>query len=261
MIRTVPCSDFTCSVYDIGEGPVWLLVHGFPLDHSMWRFQLEDQTATRRTLAPDLRGFGSSGKGDAEPITMERLADDLALLLDQLEVPEPITICGLSMGGYVALAFWRRHRERLTRLVLCDTRAASDDETTRKVREVAARRVLKEGTESLVDAMIPKLFGSRSREESPELVRQVSDSIRRADPRATAAALRGMAMRRDMTSELAQIDLPVTVVVGAEDAITPPSEMEAMAAALPHAEFHCIEGAGHMTPLEAPEAFAQAVGW
>src|SRR5262245_18259333 len=115
----------TLEVTEAGSGPVLLLVHGFPLDHQMWRRQIDTFAMTHRVVAPDLRGFGLSTVTPGI-VTMDRYADDLALLLDAMEIREPITFCGLSMGGYIAWQFVERHRARLAKLILCDTKAAPD---------------------------------------------------------------------------------------------------------------------------------------
>src|SRR5690606_37351033 len=125
----IAISDTQLHVVDRGRGPVVLLVHGFPLDHSMWEEQLADLSSDFRVIAPDLRGFGASGVA-SETLTMSRLANDLAELLDALEVDQRIVYCGLSMGGYIAWPFFERHRARLAKLILCDTRAGSDTAET-----------------------------------------------------------------------------------------------------------------------------------
>ena len=116
---------------DRGAGSPLLLMHGFPLDHSMWADLRLDGDAVFRLIAPDLRGFGNS-PARGETTSMELFADDLAGLLDSLEIDEPSVVCGLSMGGYVALQFWRKHRRRLRALIFCDTRAAADSPRCRR---------------------------------------------------------------------------------------------------------------------------------
>ncbi|HHM12098.1 MAG TPA: alpha/beta fold hydrolase [Planctomycetaceae bacterium] len=255
MLKRIAYAGMNGNVWDAGEGPVTLLVHGFPLDHTMWKYQLEALPSGRRVVAPDLRGFGGSDGETSDPMTMERFADDLAALLDALAIEEPITLCGLSMGGYIALAFWRNHRDRLKQLILCDTRAAADDEATKRTRELTARRALTEGSGFLVDAMLPKLFAPETLQRRRADVESIAEVIRTTRPETIAGALRGMAERRDSTSDLPTIELPVRVIVGEHDVITPPEEMRRMAEAMPHATFHSIPRAGHMAPWEAPESF------
>ena len=177
-MKTIELPDATLHVADVGTGPPLLLVHGFPLDHSMWRHQLETLRSSNRIIAPDLRGFGASS-GATETISMEQLADDLAALLDGLKIIEPITFCGLSMGGYVAWQFWRRHPNRLARLILSDTRAIGDTEEVARGRLDMAERVLAEGSSIIAEAMLPKLFSDRTAHEQIDTIestRQVMES-------------------------------------------------------------------------------------
>lgn len=238
---------------DEGNGPCVLFAHGFPLDHAMWQPQFEALHGTHRVIVPDLRGFGSS---DTTPgvVTMECFADDLAELLDALSIRGPVTFCGLSMGGYIAWQFWRRHPQRVASLVLCDTRAAPDSAEAGQGRLDTAEKVLRQGRIPLVRAMIPKLFSQATRENNPEMIEDVRQMIGRASPEGIAAALRGMAQREDAREYLDQIDRPTLIIVGQEDEISPVEEMTTIAEAIPNAEFAVIPNAGHMAPLENPEA-------
>jgi pimeloyl-ACP methyl ester carboxylesterase len=239
---------------DEGDGVPLLLVHGFPLDHSMWRGQIDVLAKHCRVIAPDLRGFGASGVTEGT-VTMEWFADDLARLLDGLAVSEPVVFCGLSMGGYIAWPFWRKHRDRLRAMVLCDTRAAADTPEAAAARLATADRVLAEGATFLAEIMIPKLFAASTLEKRPELIESVRRVIVANDPRGIAAASRGMAARPDMTDELGRIDCPVLVVVGQFDAISSVEEMRRIAEAIPDARLVVIPRAGHLSPLEQPEEF------
>lgn len=247
------------AVYEQGSGPPIVLVHGFPLNHSMWRQQFDFLAASRRVIAPDLRGFGhSSLPGDAH--TMAQHADDLAALLDAMNVPEPVVLCGLSMGGYVAFEFWKRHGRRLEKLILCDTRANADDAAAAQNRLEMADRVLKEGTAFVAEAMLPKLLPEETREARAELVADVRAMIENAPPQGVAAAQRGMAQRADFTAELKNIDVPTLVVCGQFDAITPPEVMRGMMEHLPNARYVQIPSAGHLAPWEQPTAVNEALG-
>ena len=240
------------SYVDKGSGQVVLLVHGFPLDHSMWAGQIEALSVRHRVIAPDLRGFGESD-GQGETTTMQQFAADLAGLLEALEIREPITLCGLSMGGYVAWQFWQHHRELLSRLILCDTRAASDTPEGAQGRLTLADTVLAEGALPVADSMLPKLFAPKTLESRPPSVEATQQVMASTRPTTIAAALRGMAERPDMTAELPNLELPALLLCGEHDVITPADEMRSVAAAMPEAMFHVIYGAGHMSPLERPE--------
>lgn len=242
------------NVWDEGAGVVLLLVHGFPLDHSMWAGQFEPFSTRHRVIAPDLRGFGASSASD-ESVSMEQFADDLAELLAALKINEPVVFCGLSMGGYIALQFVKKHADRLKALVLCDTRAAADTAEAAANRLSMAQRVLNEGAEIAAAAMAPRLFGKQTAQQQPERVEKVRRVMLSTAPAAIAAAQRGMAARPEMTDYLPQISVPTLVVVGEEDPISPVAEMRQIAESIPGAQFAIISAAGHMAPLENPAAF------
>ena len=257
-MRRVQVSGIELAVEERGAGPAVVLVHGFPLDHTMWSAQVEALSERHRVLAPDLRGFGESGV-TAGKVTMIRMAEDLAEMLDALGVEGPVSVCGLSMGGYVALAFWEMFRDRLRSLVLCDTRAKADTPQAAADRLAMADRVLAEGLTPLADSMLPKLLGRESRQSRPALVESLRQMILNARPEGVAAAARGMAERPDMTGRLGEIRCGVLVVVGAEDAISTPEEMRSIGAAIPGSRVVVIPAAGHMSPMEQPEAVNRAV--
>lgn len=250
--------DITLNVVERGSGPVLLLVHGFPLDHQMWRHQLDGLASEYRVIAPDLRGFGQSTVTPGV-VTMQRFANDLAALLDELQVREPITLCGLSMGGYIAWQFAQQHRQRLAKLVLCDTRAAADTAEAAKARLENAQKVLAEGPQAIVDGMIAKLFAPQTASQQPDLVKGQREIMLGTKPEGIAAALRGMAEREDFSGRLAEFDLPTLVICGEHDAIASPAEMRSIATGLPRATFALIAEAGHMAPLEQPTAVNQAL--
>ena len=189
---------------------------------------------------------------------MEEMAEDVVALLDELNVPRAV-VCGLSMGGYVALALYRAHPSRVRALVLADTRAKADTEEARRAREVNAQRALAEGMEPITDSMLPKLLSQHAREDKPDVVARVREMMLGIAPEGAAAALRGMALRRDQTDLLPKMDVPVLVVVGSEDAVTPPSEAEAMHALINGSRLRVVEGAGHVSNVERPEEFDLAL--
>jgi 3-oxoadipate enol-lactonase len=232
-----------------GQGTPLVLVHGYPLDHSMWIGQLDGLSDVFRVIAPDLRGFGGSELTPGTA-TMAQMADDLADLLDSLAIRQPVMLCGLSMGGYVAWQFALRHRSRLAKLIVCDTRAVADSADAAAGRLKTAEKVLAEGSGVAAEALIPKLFAPQTYERQPEIVEATRQVILGTQPEGIAAALRGMAERPDVTSALKEIDIPALVLCGEHDGISPPAEMRQIAASLPNARYVEIDGAGHMAPLE-----------
>ncbi len=248
----ISIGDIDLHYVDRGSGPLLLLVHGFPLDHTMWKYQLDGLPDVARMIAPDLRGFGRSGVTPGT-VSMERYADDLAALLGALKITEKIVFCGLSMGGYVAWQFWRKHSSRVAKLILCDTRAAPDTLEAAKTRLATAERVEKTGSQALAELMLGKLFAPATAQERPVDVEATRQAILSCPPKGAAAALRGMAERPDATALLRSITVPTEVIVGEHDAISPPAEMRGIAEAIPQARFVEIAGAGHMAPLERPD--------
>jgi 3-oxoadipate enol-lactonase len=257
-MKTSAINGIKISFIDRGRGPVLLFVHGFPLDHTMWNGQIEALSARYRAIVPDLRGFGQS-EFTEDTVTMARFADDLAALLDSAGIREPVVLCGLSMGGYIALEFWRSYAARLRGLILCDTRAANDTPDAAAARLVLADRVINEGANILPDNMIPKLFAPATIKQQPELVEATRQVILRTDPRGVAAAARGMAQRIDFTALLPDIRCPALLIAGECDAITPPADMQRLAQSIPNAQFVVIPNAGHMAPLEQPKAVNAAI--
>lgn len=243
---------------DEGSGTTVVLLHGFPLDRSMWREQSRDLSATCRVIAPDLRGFGETAHGGAD-VTTGDMAEDVAALLDELNV-ERAVVGGLSMGGYVALEFFRGFPRRVLALVLADTRPYADTDEGRRTREETARRALSDGMGPIVDSMLPKLLSAATHAREPELVERVRASMLGTKPEGAAAALRAMALRRDQTDLLPSIDVPALIIVGAEDTITPPSDAEAMGAKIKGSRLVRIEGAAHLSNVERPEEFNRALG-
>jgi len=196
---TIQRNGESFQVADTGAGPPLLLVHGFPLAHAMWAAQIKALSHDHRVIAPDLRGFGDSVVTPGT-VTMARMADDLAGLLDELSVDGAVAFVGFSMGGYVGWEFLRRHRERVASLVLCDTRVIADTPDAAAGRLKLAERVEAEGVEVAVQAMLPKLLAADQADGIPNLADTVATMIRRSDPRGIAAALRGMAERRDLAN-------------------------------------------------------------
>jgi 3-oxoadipate enol-lactonase len=258
-IKRVHGRDFNIRIEGTGE-PL-LFVHGFPLDHTMWKHQIACFAKTNQVIAPDLRGFGASSGGEdpGDVVTMGEFATDLSSLLVELSIHEPVHFCGLSMGGYIAWQFFEEHHPQLKSFILCDTKASADSEEAKQARIDTAEKVLREGPEFLAVAMVEKLFSTRTLNEQPKTVEEVQETIRTTSPKSIAAALRGMAARPDMSELLKDIDVPTLVIVGEDDALTTPQEMQLIAETIPHARFTQIAGAGHMSPLEKPDEANQAI--
>jgi 3-oxoadipate enol-lactonase len=245
---------------DTGSGrPVVLLVHGFPLNRSMWEPQLGALRERARVIVPDLRGFGASEAGPPGPLSMDQHADDLAGLLDHLGMQDPVVYCGLSMGGYIAFSFWKRHRQRVAAFVLADTRATPDQPEERRNRLSMADEVERTGRpQAAIDLMLPRLFAPSLWQGAParEMLRAL---IASTPPRTIADGARGLAARPDSLDGLPSIDVPTLLIVGEHDLITPPAEAQLMLERLPNARLEIVPQAGHMANFENPDAFNEAL--
>ena len=257
-MQKIKINETQIAYVDRGAGHVVLLVHGFPLDHSMWNAQIEAFAEQYRVIAVDLRGFGQSpvvgGTTD-----MQLMADDLAVLLDRLKIKKPITLAGLSMGGYVAFQFAFKYPDRLRALILCDTRAMGDTPEAAAARRRTAEQVMAEGPQALVDSMMPRLFAESTVEQRPDIVAALRGVMLATERQTVSAVSLGMARRPDVRPRLGEIDCPTLVIVGEHDAISPVDEMRDIAECIPRARFVVIVDSGHMTPMEKPDAFNAVV--
>lgn len=240
-----------------GPEPALLLIHGFPFDGRMWDPQVEALRGRRRLLVPDLPGFGRS-PAPGKPASIADYASALGRFLEVRGAQKAVP-CGFSMGGYVALAFAARFPERLAGLVLADTRAGADTGEGKAARTLTAERVLAEGPAFLADTLPDKLLAPKTFEGDPGLVERVRSMIRTQPRGEVAAALLAMRDRPDRTAELSHVPCPALLLCGAEDALTPPAEMRAMATAISGGRFAEIPGAAHLSNLEKPEAFNRHV--
>jgi len=247
-------SERKTAVDDAGSGLAVMLLHGYPFDRAMWRAQVAFLSANGyRAIAPDLRGLGET-KATGPVSTMDEMARDVAALMDELEIDRAV-ICGLSMGGYVALEFVHLFHTRVSGLVLAGTRAPADNEQEKLVREQQAQRILAEGLNGIAEATLPKLLAPKTLAEKPDVVAQVRQMILRSDPNGAAAAQRGMAVRRDYSGDLARIALPALIIVGREDPIRPVADAEFMHRMIANSRLEIIEDAAHMTNMEQPAVF------
>ena len=248
-------AELACEVS--GTGPAVLLLHAFPLGLAMWEPQAAALAGAHQIVRFDGRGFGGSPPGDGL-LTMERIADDAAGILDRLGLASAV-VCGVSMGGYAAFALLRRHPERIRALVLADTRAGADSPETKATRAAQAEKVRREGAPAIADAALPNLLGATSHRERPELVARVRKIIEANPPRGITDALAGLAARADSTPTLREIRVPTLVVVGKEDTITPVAEAEALQRGIAGSRMAVIPRAGHLSSLESPDEFNRQV--
>lgn len=252
-MATTRIDDVQIAYDDVGVGPAVVLIHGYPFNRSLWTEQTEALTSRFRVVTPDLRGFGESDASEG-PVTMNRMAQDVAMLMDQLGIQQAV-IGGLSMGGYVALAFVKQFPSRVKALVLADTRAQSDTEEAKQTRFQHAEKALSEGMAGIADAMLAKLLTPDTVSKRPEVVKRVRDMMLKTKPQGAASALLGMAEREDHSEFISTIRVPAMILVGREDAITPVADSEKMQSKIATSRLVVIENAGHVSNLEQTEQF------
>lgn len=238
--------------YDVqGQGIPLLLMHAFPLNRSMFRPQSEGQSTVARVLTFDAPGVGDSEGG---PVSMDSIADLGAALLDANRIDRAV-VGGVSMGGYAAFAFVRRHAGRLLGLVLANTRPTADSEENRAARREMAALARQQGVVEIADRMLPKLLGETSQRHRPQVVATTRSVIESTDPEAIAALLEALAERADSSDLLERISVPTLVIAGEEDSLAPPDRTAEWARLIPAAQMVVIPQTGHLPNLEMPEAF------
>jgi len=249
--------DLEMAYDDVGAGPPVLLLHGYPFNRSLWREQAEALRANYRVITPDLRGHGQT-TATAQPATMDEMARDVAALLDALNIKRTI-LGGLSMGGYVSLAFYHLFPLRVRGLVLADTRPTADTDEGRATREQQAQVATDLGMAAIAENFLPKLLAPATFVERPEVVERVREMILQTKPQGAASAQRGMALRPDRTDFLPSILAPTLIIVGSLDEITPVRDAQLMHREIRGSHLEILEGAGHVSNLERAAEFTRAL--
>jgi 3-oxoadipate enol-lactonase len=241
-----------------GEGTPVLLVHGFPFNLKMWQPQIDALGDRWRLIAPDLKGAGES-EGPDEPgrYTMDSYADELNGLLDELEIDKCV-LAGLSMGGYIAFAFLRKYPERVVALVLADTRAEADPPEGVEKRTKQQEQIRGEGTAGIVDALTGALLSDTTKEKRPDVVQTLRD-VMDNPARSYLGELEAMKTRPDSSDGLTSISVPTLIIVGEDDAITPPEASRKMHEHIGGSKLVVLPEAGHVSNLEVPDAFNGAL--
>lgn len=236
-----------------------VLLHAFPLAADMWQPQLAAVPPGWRIIAPDLRGFGRSSPGSQTgPPSMDDYAEDVVVLLDHLAL-ERAVIGGLSMGGYAAFAVLRSAPARVAALVLADTRAEADDETAKLGRDAMADTLARGGAAAVFERMAPNLLGTSTQASRPDVVETVRTLVLAQPVDGIRGAIHRLKSRRDSSGLLAAIACPTLVIVGKEDRITGVEVAQAMHRRIPGSQCAVIDRAGHLSNLEQPEAFNEAL--
>ena len=233
----------------LGSGPDLVLLHPFPAHHGVWVPVAEQLALKYRVILPDLRGHGRSGVGESTA-SMEKHVSDLLRVLDDANVARAI-FAGESIGGYILFEFWRRERDRVKALVLCNTKATADSDEARRARLQSAEDVLKTGVEPFVDSMLPKLLGETTRSNRPDIAAAAKAMMLKITAPGVAAVQRGMANRPDSVATLSTVNVPTLIVAGAEDSI-PLSEAQLMKERIAGSSLKVIPKAGHYAVFEQP---------
>lgn len=242
-------------VVDEGTGVPVVLVHGFPFSADEWRDDARALAGELRILAPSMRGFGATPLASPPSVSVDGMADDVAAILDAMKVEGPVVVGGLSMGGYVALAFARRHPQRVRALVLADTRADADTDEARANREAGIAKVQGGDLAGFVDGLLPKILCEETRTKRPEVLARVRAMMMSAPPAAVVEMLRALRDRPDARPGLGAIEARALVLVGEHDALMPPAIARVLEEGLRSAELRTIPASGHISNLENPSAF------
>ena len=257
MIATLP--RVRLGYDDDGDGLPVIFLHGFPHDRTLWAQQHVALSSRVRCVSPDLRGFGESSTDG--PFSMDQYASDVISLMDWLEIEQAV-VCGLSMGGYVAMAMWRAHPSRIRALALCDTRAGADADAARLTRNELIALVQSAGAADIADKMLPGMVGISTRSERPEIAAFLHDMMRRQPVAGIVGALESLRDRPDSRPTMRTITVPTLVVVGEEDTLTPEDAARELIELLPVAtrtRLESIPRAGHATCVERPAAVTHAL--
>jgi pimeloyl-ACP methyl ester carboxylesterase len=236
--------------------PPLILIHGYPFDHTMWKFVVAKLETKTQVITPDLPGFGDNPVEIAEP-SIDVMADDIADLFEFHKIRHAV-VAGMSMGGYVALAFAQRHAERVAGLGLISTQATADPDEVKESRRTLIKKIQREGTQPALETLLPKIF-SQANQNNSVLIRFPIRGVENAGVEGICWALEAMARRPDRTAMLGTVECPVLVLHGSEDKIIPAEKARQLSETIPDANYVEVAGAGHASPLETPEAVADAL--
>lgn len=253
-----PATGCTLNYDDTGSGNPIVLIHAFPLCREMWEGQREALRGAFRVLTPDVWGFGGSGLPESG-WSVDAFADTCASWLTALGIAGPVVFGGLSMGGYLALAFARRHAQRVRGLILADTRADADSPETQANRNKTIEFVQQNSAAAQIERMLPNMLSSYSHQHRTNVLEQVRRIGSAQSVPGVVAALAALRDRPDSTPALGGFRFPVLLVYGLDDTLTPPTLGNAIALQLNDATEEHLPSAGHLPNLEVPDAFNTAL--
>ena len=250
-ISTNKCISYT----DSGKGKPLVLIHAFPTDKNLWKPQQKELQKHFRVITLDLWGFGQSSPVDGQAISMTEYADETKALLDKLNITQAI-IGGESMGGYIALAFLEKYPDAVSGLILSDTQSIPDSAEAKVKREATAVNILEHGTASLIDSFMPKALTANASEKMRAFLQNILAS---QSATTAASALRGMALRKDMSHVLENTNIPVLIITGQQDTLISPEQSQYMHKIVKNSTLVTIANAAHLSSLEQPEQWNKAI--
>lgn len=251
-------NSINLSYDDLGEGAVPIIfIHGFPFDRTMWQPQMDFLKASNRVIALDLRGFGES-KDEESDLSIELFADDLISFMDTLRIDKAV-VCGLSMGGYVALNAVKRYPDRFKGLILADTQCTADSEEAKEKRYNSIDQIMLHGPVAFNEKFIKSVFHKNSLTTKMALVEKLRNVVYSNSENILSMGLTALAERSETCSTLSQISIPTLIICGREDTLTPVAQSESMKASIYGSVLRIIENAGHVSNLEQPLIFNKHV--
>ncbi|MDZ4668399.1 MAG: alpha/beta fold hydrolase [bacterium] len=247
-------NNFTISYNDVGEGKIPVIfLHGFPFDKSMWKGQLDSLNSSYRLIAIDIRGFGKS-TDEETPLSIDLFSEDLIAFLDKLNIKKAI-ICGLSMGGFIALNAIKKFPERFEALILCDTQCIADTTEVKENRYKAIDQINQDGVIKFNEKFIKSVFHPNSLTHKTELVENLSSVVFTNSKEIIIAGITALAGRFETCSSLSAIRIPTLIICGREDSVTPLMQSQFMHEHIEGSNLKIIDNAGHVSNLEQPEEF------
>ncbi len=254
----IQMNGWSISYDTAGEGLPLIFIHGFPLSRKVWEPQISGLASYARVILPDLRGHGDSDALPG-PYSMDTLAEDCISLMNNLGITQPALVCGLSMGGYVAFAMYRKFADRIAGLILSATRAAGESDEGKAARETAITTAKNNGVNAIADSMLHKMFAPATYASQPDLVHRVQKMMVNTSVNGMVGALEAMRDRPDSTPMLSNIHKPVLILHGEKDQLIPAQKAYELHAAIPGSELVVLENAGHLLNLEKPVEYNQEI--
>ncbi|MES2654893.1 MAG: alpha/beta hydrolase [Bacteroidota bacterium] len=251
---TIPVNNFQLSYNDIGEGSTPIIfMHGYPFDKTMWQPQLDFLKSSHRSISFDIRGFGKSTDEESH-LSIDLFGEDLIALMDKLNIDKAI-VCGLSMGGFIALNAQKRFPDRFAALILCDTQCIADTAEVKEKRNKIINEIAVDGVAPFNEGFIKNVFHKDSLSNKKELVEQLRSVVFANSPHIITMGQTALAERSETCSTLNEITIPTLIICGREDIVTPLAQSEMMHKDIKGSILHVIDNAGHVSNLEQPDEF------